>query len=88
MDLPVNTFKRAIKSGQLQVGLWSSLASNLSVEVISGAGFDWILLDTEHAANDVPMVLSQLQATTGGTAHPIVRPISAPTAVKPQPNSM
>src|SRR6478609_4653277 len=74
MDLPVNTFKRAIKSGHLQIGLWSSLANNVSVEVIAGAGFDWLLLDTEHAANDVPMVLSQLQAANGGSAHPIVRP--------------
>src|SRR4029434_2010282 len=28
----------------------------------------------EHAANEVPMVLSQLQAAVGGTAHPVVRP--------------
>lgn len=74
MDIPTNTFKRAIKAGQRQIGLWSSLSSHLTVEVLAGAGFDWLLLDTEHAPNDLPMVLSQLQATTGGTAHPIVRP--------------
>ena len=74
MELPLNSFKRAIKSGQRQIGLWSSLASHVSVEVVAGAGFDWLLLDTEHAANDVPMVLTQLQAAAGGTAHPIVRP--------------
>ena len=45
------------------------------VEPSHGRGIgDWLLLDTEHAPNDLPMVLSQLQATTGGTAHPIVRP--------------
>jgi 4-hydroxy-2-oxoheptanedioate aldolase len=74
MDIPMNTFKRAIKAGRPQTGLWSSLSSHLTVEVLAGAGFDWLLLDTEHAPNDLPMVLSQLQATTGGTAHPIVRP--------------
>ncbi len=74
MDLPVNTFKRALKAGQKQIGLWSSLSSHLSVELLAGAGFDWLLLDTEHAPNDLPMVLSQLQATAGGTAHPVVRP--------------
>jgi 4-hydroxy-2-oxoheptanedioate aldolase len=74
MDLPVNTFKRAIKAGRQQIGLWSSLSSHLSVELLAGSGFDWLLLDTEHAPNDLPMVLSQLQATEGGTAHPIVRP--------------
>jgi len=74
MDLPANTFKRAIKAGRQQIGLWSSLSSHLSVEVLAGSGFDWLLLDTEHAPNDLPMVLSQLQATSEGTAHPIVRP--------------
>jgi 4-hydroxy-2-oxoheptanedioate aldolase len=74
MDLPVNTFKRAIKAGKQQIGLWSSLSSNVTVEVIAGSGFDWILIDTEHSPNELPMVLSQLQAATGGTAHPIVRP--------------
>jgi 4-hydroxy-2-oxoheptanedioate aldolase len=74
MDLPINPFKRAIRAGRLQIGLWSSLSSNLSVEVLAGAGFDWLLLDTEHSPNELPMVLSQLQAAVGGTAHPIVRP--------------
>jgi 4-hydroxy-2-oxoheptanedioate aldolase len=74
MDLPVNTFKRAIKAGKQQIGLWSSLSSNVTVEIIAGSGFDWILIDTEHSPNELPMVLSQLQAATGGTAHPIVRP--------------
>ena len=41
MDLPQNSFKRALKAGKTQIGLWSSLASNYSVEVIAGAGYDW-----------------------------------------------
>lgn len=74
MDLPVNRFKRAIKAGRLQIGFWSCLSSNISIEVLAGAGFDWLLIDAEHSPNELPMVLSQLQAVTGGTAHPIVRP--------------
>ena len=74
MDLPVNSFKRAIKAGHQQIGLWSSLSSHVTVEVLAGAGFDWLLLDTEHAPNELPMVYSQLQAAaSGGTAHPVVR---------------
>ena len=49
MDLPVNSFKRAIKAGRQQIGLWCSLASNISVEIVAGSGFDWLLLDTEHS---------------------------------------
>jgi 4-hydroxy-2-oxoheptanedioate aldolase len=74
MDLPINTFKRALKAGRQQIGLWSNLSSIFTVEVIAGAGFDWILLDTEHSPNELPMVYSQLQAAaSGGLAHPAVR---------------
>jgi 4-hydroxy-2-oxoheptanedioate aldolase len=74
MPVPANPFKRALRAKRPQIGLWSSLASHLSVEVVAGAGFDWLLLDMEHAPNELPMIHSQLQASHGGTAHPIVRP--------------
>ena len=81
MQLPVNTFKHAIQSGKLQIGLWSILSSHVTVEVIAGSGFDWLVLDTEHAPNEMPMVLTQLQAAQGGTAHPVVRIPSNDTVV-------
>lgn len=74
MDLPRNAFKHAIAQGTLQIGLWSSLASNIAAEIYSESGFDWILLDTEHSPNEIPGLLSQLQALVGGSATPIVRP--------------
>src|SRR5258705_10229265 len=69
-----NPFRQAVREARTQVGLWCSLCSNVAAEVIADAGFDWILIDTEHAANDLPMVFSQLQALVGGTAAPVVRP--------------
>jgi 4-hydroxy-2-oxoheptanedioate aldolase len=69
-----NAFKAGLAAGKLQIGLWSSLASNIAAEIISDSGFDWILLDTEHSPNEVPDLLSQLQAVQRGTATPIVRP--------------
>jgi 4-hydroxy-2-oxoheptanedioate aldolase len=74
MDLPRNAFKHALAAGQLQIGLWSSLCSNIAAEVVADTGFDWILLDTEHSPNEVPGLLSQLQALVRGTATPVVRP--------------
>ena len=62
MEIPHNAFKRAIRDGKPQIGLWSSLSSNYTVELIAGAGFDWILLDTEHSPNDLESVLQQAQA--------------------------
>jgi 4-hydroxy-2-oxoheptanedioate aldolase len=74
MELPVNTFKHAIAARKLQIGLWSILSSHVTVEIIAGAGFDWIVLDTEHAPNELPMVYSQLQATAAaGSTQPVVR---------------
>jgi 4-hydroxy-2-oxoheptanedioate aldolase len=73
-QVPPNSFKQAIREGRPQIGLWCSLCSNVAAEVIGSAGFDWILIDTEHAPNELPMVFSQLQALVGGTATPVVRP--------------
>ena len=72
-DLPQNAFKRALRTGKPQIGLWSSLSSNYTVEVIAGAGFDWILLDTEHSPSDLENLLTQLQAAAPYPTHPVVR---------------
>ncbi len=74
MELPKNAFKHDMAAGKLQIGLWCSLCSNIAAELVSYSGFDWLLLDTEHSPNEVPDILSQLQASARGTAHSIVRP--------------
>lgn len=73
MELPRNTFKQALAAGKPQIGLWSTLSSNYSVEVLAGAGFDWILLDTEHSPSDLENLLTQLQAAAPYPSHPVVR---------------
>lgn len=73
MEMPQNAFKRALKAGKAQIGLWSSLSSNYSVEVLAGAGFDWILIDSEHAPADLENLLRQLQAAAPYPTHPVVR---------------
>lgn len=73
MQTPVNTFKQAIASKQTQIGLWVSLADAYSTEICAGAGFDWLLLDGEHAPNDVRSILAQLQVVAAYPSHPIAR---------------
>ena len=73
MNRSSNTFKSALLEGKPQIGLWSALCSNIAAEIIAGAGFDWIVIDTEHAPNEVPGVLAQLQAMSQGTAEPVIR---------------
>jgi 4-hydroxy-2-oxoheptanedioate aldolase len=74
MDLPRNSFKHAIAAGKLQIGLWCSLCSNIAADIVRDSGFDWLLLDTEHSPNEIPDLVGQLQAVSGGAATPIVRP--------------
>src|SRR5436305_11101854 len=76
MELPRNAFKAAIAAGKQQIGLWVSLSSPYSTEIVAGSGFDWLLIDGEHSPNDPPLVLPQLQAPEPYPVSCIVRPAS------------
>ena len=69
-----NAFKAALKAGRPQIGLWLGLTSSYSAELLAGAGFDWLLIDGEHAPNSVQTVLTQLQAIAPYPSQPVVRP--------------
>jgi len=73
VEIPRNDFKRALLQRKLQIGLWSTLCSHIAAEIIGHAGFDWVLLDTEHSPNELPNLVTQLQALGRGTASPVVR---------------
>ena len=74
MKNPVNPFKRALAQKQLQIGLWLGLANAYTTEICAGAGFDWLLIDGEHAPNDLNTILAQLQAIAAYPAsHAIAR---------------
>ena len=60
--LLTNHFKHALRAGRAQIGVWSTIPSPYVCELIAGAGYDWMLLDTEHTPSDVPLMLQQLQA--------------------------
>jgi len=73
MEIPLNTFKRALAANEQQIGLWLGLASPYTAEVLADAGFDWLLIDGEHAPNTVPSILAQLQALAAYPVRPVVR---------------
>lgn len=74
MELPKNKFKAGLASNKAQIGLWSTLCSNVVAEIIGQCGFDWILLDTEHTPNEPPMLVAQMQALATSPSSIIVRP--------------
>lgn len=73
MPAPENRLKSALAAGKLQTGLWMAFAHPTAAEIAARAGFDWCLIDGEHAPNDVPLIQSQCQAMSGGSASVVVR---------------
>ncbi|MEL6477077.1 MAG: aldolase/citrate lyase family protein [Pseudomonadota bacterium] len=74
MELPINQFKAALQTEQRQLGMWSALASPIAAEIHAGSGWDWVLVDMEHAPNDLPDMLAQAQALAAGPAPVLCRP--------------
>ncbi|MCX4176985.1 MULTISPECIES: HpcH/HpaI aldolase/citrate lyase family protein [Paraburkholderia] len=81
MKLPGNSFKHRLSEAAPQFGLWAALADGYVTELLATAGFDWIVIDNEHAPNDVRSSLSQLQVLGGYPCQPIVRPVKNDVAV-------
>jgi len=76
MNLPENHFKRALREGRQQIGLWCSLPGSYAAEAVAGSGYDWLLFDTEHSPGDPLTVLAQLQAVAPYDVSAVVRPAS------------
>lgn len=81
MQLPINTFKERLALGEPQIGLWLGLANAYCSELAANAGFDWLLLDGEHAPNDLRGLLGQLQAIAPYPSQAVVRPPIGDTAL-------
>ncbi len=73
MPVPKNHLKAALAAKTPQIGIWLSLASAYSSELLADVGFDWLLIDAEHGPNDIPTILSQAQ-TIGLRSNVVVRP--------------
>ena len=71
MPAPINALKTALLNGEVQSGLWLTLASGTVAEMAGRAGFDWCLIDAEHGPNTLTTIAAQLQALAGTPAHPL-----------------
>ncbi|MEY3519875.1 MAG: hypothetical protein RLZZ177_590, partial [Pseudomonadota bacterium] len=69
-----NSFKRDLLAGKKLIGIWSSLANEISTEVLGVAGFDWVVLDGEHSPNNVRTFITQMMALKDSPTAPVVRP--------------
>jgi 4-hydroxy-2-oxoheptanedioate aldolase len=64
--------------------MWLASGSSYVTEICAGSGIDWMLLDQEHAPNDLRSTLEQLQVLSGyPDVDVLVRPPSAdPVSIK------
>lgn len=81
MMLPGNRFKRGLKEGRQQIGLWNSIPGSLVAELLATCGYDWVVIDTEHAVTDIPDTLAMMQAMAPYRTHAVVRPASNDTVM-------
>ncbi|OON39599.1 2-dehydro-3-deoxyglucarate aldolase [Izhakiella australiensis] len=71
-----NRFRQRLLAGETLIGSWCALANPITTEILGLAGFDWLVLDGEHAPNDVTTFVPQLMALKGSPSAPVVRPPS------------
>lgn len=69
-----NSFKRRLNAGERVIGCWAQLTSPFPAEILGLAGFDWLLIDSEHAPNDMQSLVQQLMALKDSASAPVVRP--------------
>jgi len=68
-----NRLKTKLKAGKKTAGAWVQIASPFTAEILSSAGFDWLMLDMEHGPGDILTLVSQIHAMKGTDCVPLVR---------------
>jgi 2-dehydro-3-deoxyglucarate aldolase len=69
-----NKFRQDLIAGKTLIGCWCGMTNPISTELLGYAGFDWLLIDGEHAPNDLSSFVTQLMALKDSPSAPIVRP--------------
>lgn len=73
MPAPVNTLKHRLAVGEVLHGIWVGMADPYAAEIAGTAGFDWLLIDGEHAPNDIRSIMAQLAVLGQSGSVPVVR---------------
>jgi 4-hydroxy-2-oxoheptanedioate aldolase len=68
-----NTLKAAVAVGRPHIGIWCSLGSALTTEIVAGSGAGWLLIDGEHSPNHLITIMGQLQVAAAFTCEAVVR---------------
>jgi 2-keto-3-deoxy-L-rhamnonate aldolase RhmA len=69
----VRALKAKLKAGKAVIGAWLSLNDPVAAEILARAGFDFLIIDTEHGAWDLVNLQTSLMGFNGTDTTPIVR---------------
>src|SRR5215218_3152476 len=72
-DMRANLAKRQMLAGQPALGARAGLGSPLAAEMLSRAGFDWVLVDCQHGNWEDEGALEAFRAICLGPAAPMAR---------------
>ena len=81
MKLPINKFKQALQTNKPQFGLWLGLPDAVCAEICAGAGFDWVVIDSEHAPYSLRDIQRHLQAIEPYDVSALIRPAEGSTSL-------
>lgn len=79
--LPVNTLKKRLATGEFTAGCWLGIPDPTVAEIAAGAGFDWLLIDHEHAPFELSDIGSHLRTLAPYPVTAVVRPVNADPAL-------
>jgi 2-keto-3-deoxy-L-rhamnonate aldolase RhmA len=65
--------KSRLRMGETTFGAWLTVANPMIAEIMAGAGFDWVLIDTEHGGFSNEGLQTCLIAFNGSPTVPMVR---------------
>lgn len=73
MPAPRNHLKSRLAQGETLHGCWLGMADAYAAEMAASCGFDWLLIDGEHAPNELRTTLAQLAVIEPSESLPVVR---------------
>ena len=73
MPAKTNAFKARLLAGETVIGCWLATGEAYVAEMMGTAGFDWLVVDGEHAPNDIRSIRAQLTALAASPSAPVVR---------------
>ena len=68
-----NPVRESLLQGKVSLGAWLNLGSPLAAEVMAAQGFDWVAIDAEHSAFDIPIIADTFRAIEARGVVPFVR---------------